>query len=108
MQNSYAAYHKNKQSHQLPKQIIVNDNILENPKNNSNAFYEYFVNIGNSLSSNIPDVIDCSFSITSLININPMHSFFLRPIAKNEVFNHTYGLKSSKSTGRYGIPIKYI
>ena len=26
-------HHKNKQSHQLPKQIIVNDNILENPKN---------------------------------------------------------------------------
>ena len=90
------------------KQIIVNDNILENPKNISNAFNEHFVHIGNSLSRNTPDVIDRSFSITSLINTNPMNSFFLQPIAEKEVLNHMYGLKSSKSTGRYGIPVKYI
>ena len=92
----------------MPKQIIVNDNILENPKSISNAFNEYFVNIGNSLSRNIPNVTDRSFSITSLISTNPMNSFFLRPIAEKEVLDHISGLKSSKSTGRYGIPIKYI
>ena len=90
------------------KQIIVNDNIFENSKNISNAFNKYLVNVGNSSSRNTPDVINCSFFITSLIDTNPMNSFVLRPIAEKEVLNHINGLKSSKSTGRYGIPIKYI
>ena len=101
-------HRKSRKSNQVPKQIHVKDEIIQNPKNVSNAFNEYFVNVGNCLSNKISAATDCAFSATSLITINAKNSFFMRPIAESEILRHINGLKSSKSTGKFGIPIKYI
>ena len=99
---------KSRKSNQVPKEIHVKDEIIQNPKNVSNAFNEYFVNVGNCLSNKISAATDCAFSATSLITINAKNSFFMRPIAESEILRHINGLKSSKSAGKFGIPIKYI
>ena len=101
-------HRKSRKSNQVPKEIHVKDEIIQNPKNVSNAFNECFVNVGSCLSNKISTATDCAFSATSLITINAKNSFFLRPIAESEILRHINGLKSSKSAGKFGIPIKYI
>jgi len=100
--------HKRKKLHQIPQKICINCEIIQNPKAISNAFNDYFVNVENALSNKISAAIDCTFTVTSLIVNIPRRSFFLRPIAELEVLNHINSLKSSKSSGTFGIPIKYI
>ena len=69
-------HRKGRKSNQVPKEIHVNDEIIQNPKNVSNAFNEYFVNVGNCLSNEISAATDCAFSETSLITINAKKIFF--------------------------------
>jgi len=74
----------------------------------SNTFNDYFINVGVSLQNKIIPLTNCSFTNTSLIKNHNSSSFFLRPIGVAEVHNHIRGLKSNKSLGKHGIPIKYI
>ena len=39
---------------------------------------------------------------------NNSNSFFLPPISVDEIRKHIIGMKSNKSTGKFGIPVKYI
>ena len=56
--------------------------------------------------SKTPTIIDCKFNATSLIQ-SSCNSFFLEPIVE-EVVNYIRVKNPSKSTGRNGIPAKYI
>ena len=89
--------------------MCINGKAVKDPKLISNAYNEYFVNVGNTLSKNIkkPAASDCTFTETSLI-VNQSNSFFLRQIATLEVRNCINEMKSSKSVGKSGISVKYI
>ena len=80
----------------------------QGPQANSNLFNKYFIEIGVNLASTIetPDIIDGKFNATSLIQ-SSCNSFFLEPIVE-EVVNYIRTMNPSKSTGRHGIPAKYI
>ena len=75
----------------------------------SNLFNKYFIEIGVNLASTIktPAIIDDKFNATSLIQ-SSCNSFFLEPIVEEEVVNYIRAMNPSKSTGRHGIPAKYI
>ena len=53
-----------------------------------------------------PTILDNNFTATSLIQ-SSRNSFFLEPIVE-EVVNYIRGINLSKSTGRNGVPAKYI
>ena len=46
-------HHKNKKSNQMPQKMCVNGIDPKDPKLISNAFKDYFINVGKSLSSKI-------------------------------------------------------
>jgi len=50
--------HNSKSLHQIPQQICVNNKIVCDHKEISNAFNDYFVNVGNFLSSNISAITE--------------------------------------------------
>ena len=66
--------------------MCVDGQAIKDPKLISNAFNDYFVNVGKVLSKNIkkPADSECFFTETSLIS-NQSNSFFLRPIAPLEI-----------------------
>ena len=101
-------HYKKKKTTQIPLEIHDNNEIVHDPKSISNAFNDYFVNVGYSLTNCIANAADCTFTETSFIIKNHINSFFLRPISGFEVLNHINGLKCTKSAGKYGIPIKCI
>ena len=72
-------------------------------------FNKYFTEIGFNLASTIETltIIDGKFNATSLTQ-SSCNSFFLEPIVEEEEVNYIRGMKPSKSTGRNGIPAKYI
>ena len=55
----------------MPQKMCVNGIDSEDPKLISNAFTDYFINVGKSLSSKISLVTNCPLTETSLI---PNHS----------------------------------
>ena len=81
----------------------------QGPQVISNLFNKYFTEIGFNLASTIetPTIIDGKFNATSLIQ-SSCNSFFLEPIVEKEVVNYIRAMNPSKSTGRNGIPAKYI
>ena len=81
---------------------------MTNKKLVYNSFNNYFINVGHSLTSKISSTMNCSFTDTSLIVNNNSNSFFLHPISVDEICKHIIGMKSNKSAGNFGIPIKYI
>ena len=82
----------------------------QGPQTISNLFNKYFIEIGVNLASTIETpaiIIDGKLNATSLIQ-SSCNSFFLEPIVEEEVANYIRAMNPSKSTGRHGIPAKYI
>ena len=81
----------------------------QGPQAISNLFNKYFIEIGVNLASTIetPAIIDGKFNATSLIQ-SSCNSFFLEPIVEEEVVYYIRAMYPSRSTGRHGIPAKYI
>ena len=73
----------------------------------SNMLNNYFTDVVINLAAKISKPVQSNFNITSLIRSN-INSMFIQPIGEDEIRMHIRGLDSSKSTGVYGIPIKYI
>ena len=81
----------------------------QGPQDISNLFHKYFTEIGFNLASTTetPTIIDGKFNATSLIQ-SSCNSFFLEPMVEEEVVNYIRAMNPSKTTGRNGIPAKYI
>ena len=60
-----------------------------------------------NVTKNTTSIIDGKFNATSLIQ-SSCNSFFLEPIVEEEVVNYIRAMNPLKSTGRHGIPAKYI
>ena len=101
---------KNVKKNNIPKKMYASKSeSAQGPQAISNLFNKYFIEIGVNLASTIetPAIIDGKFNATSLIQ-SSCNSFFLEPIVEEEVVNYIRAMNPSKSTGRHGIPAKYI
>ena len=101
---------KNVKKNNIPNKMYASKSeSAQGPLAISNLFNKYFIEIGVNLASTIetPAIIDGKFNATSLIQ-SSCNSFFLEPIVEEEVVNYIRAMNPSKSTGRHGIPAKYI
>ena len=100
---------KNVKKSNIPNKMYASKSErAQGPHAISNLFNKYFIEIGVNLVSTIETtaIIDGKFNATSLIQ-SSCNSFFLEPIIE-EVVNYIRAMNPSKSTGRHGIPAKYI
>ena len=101
---------KNVKKNNIPNKMYASKSeSAQCPQAISNLFNKYLIEIGVNLASTIetPAIIDGKFNATSLIQ-SSCNSFFLEPIVEEEVVNYIRVMNPSKSTGRNGIPAKYI
>ena len=101
---------KNVKKNNIPNKMYASKSeSAQGPQAITNLFNKYFIEIGVNLASTIetPAIIDGKFNATSLIQ-SSFNSFFLEPIVEEEVVNYIRAMNPSKSTGRQGIPAKYI
>ena len=101
---------KNVKKNNIPNKMYASKSeSAQGPQAISNLFNKYFIEIGVNLASTIetPAIIDGKFNATALIQ-SSCNSFFLEPIVEEEVVNYIRATNPSKSTGRHGIPAKYI
>ena len=101
---------KNVKQNNIPNKMYASKSeSAQGPQAISNLFNKYFTEIGFNLASTIetPTIMDGKFNATSLIQ-SSCNSFFLEPIVEEEVVNYIRVMNPSKSTGRHGIPAKYI
>ena len=84
-----------------PTKLILNNSEICDSKSIANAFNNYFANIGNNLTCNIPKVNKCpsDYLTTPLPN-----SFYLFPTTSIEIEQEISRLNIKKSTGPYSIP----
>ena len=80
--------HKNKKLNQTLLEMCITEKAVKAPKLISNAYNDYFVTVGNTLSKNTkkPAASDCTFTEKSLI-VNQSNSVLLCQIATLEVRN---------------------
>ena len=100
---------KNVKKNNIPNKMYASKSeSAQDPQAISNLFNKYFIEIGVNLASTIetPAIIDGKFNATSLTQ-SSCNSFFLEPMVE-EVVNYIRAMNPSKSTGRHGIPAKYI
>ena len=101
---------KNVKKNNIPNKMYASKSeSAQGPQAISNLFNKYYIEIGVNLASTIetPAIIDGKFNATSLIQ-SSCNSFFLEPIVEEKVVIYIRAMKPSKSTGRHGIPAKYI
>ena len=101
---------KNVKKNNIPNKMYASkSDSAQGPQAISNLFNKYFTVIGINLASTIetPTINDGKFNATSLIQSSG-NSFFLEPIVEEEVGNYIRVMNPSKSTGRNGIPAKYL
>ena len=84
-----------------PTKLIINNSEVIDPKSIANAFNNYFANVGNNLTCNIPMVSRCpsDYLTTPLSN-----SFYLFPTTSIEIEQEISRLNIKKSTGPFSIP----
>ena len=101
---------KNVKKNNIPNKMYAsNSESAQDPQAITNLFNKYFTEIGFNLASTIDTqtIIDGKFNATSLIQ-SSCNSFFLAPIVEEKVANYIRVMNPSKSTGKNGIPAKYI
>jgi len=76
----------------------------------ADQFNNYYISIGNSLSNSVtPATNNHTLSATSTIASNLKSlPVYLRTIPEAEVHSYIHSLNSAKSSGKFGVPIKYI
>ncbi|EDO40881.1 predicted protein [Nematostella vectensis] len=89
----------------IPSKIITSDSVLTDPTAISNAFNNYFTNIGKYLANDIPDTAK---SFSYYLKKRQPNSFCLFPILPNEIESEICKLNSNKSTGPFSIPTRVL
>ena len=85
----------NKSSHcNIPDTFVINNKLVSNKIDIANSFNKYVVNIGPSLSKNIPNT---SKNPQSFMKTHIIESIFLKPVVENEVESLIKNLKSAAS-----------
>ena len=79
-----------------PTKLLVEDVEINDPKSMADAFNNFFANIGNNLTKNIPSV---NKSPLQYLTAPSQDSFFLFPTTTVEIENEIIRLNANKSTG---------
>ena len=86
-------------------QLIVNSNIINEPKEIASALNKYFVNVPQQINKDIPR---SKKSPMDYFNDRVGNSFFLSPVNAKEIESIILSFNNSKSTGPYSIPIRLL
>ena len=92
-------------SSSTPTKLLVEGVEVNDPKSMADAFNNFFANIGNNLTKNIPSVDKSPFQC---LTAPSQDSFFLFPTTTVEIENEIIGLNANKSTGPYSIPVAIL
>ena len=106
--NDILKFKKKSSNCSIEKLVNENGEIIQHPQEVAELFNQHFSGIGSKVAKKAPPISsDCNFSTLSFIKRNSS-SLFFHPITEQEVLIHLRELNSSKSSGLYGIPIKYV
>lgn len=78
---------------------------FSDPKHISDAFNNYFANVGNKLENEIPRV---NKRPEEYLRLPQSNSFFISPTTTTEIENIISSLKSGKAVGPFSIPIDIL
>ena len=95
----------NGNEHSICKLIDKNGCKITDPDKIANNFNNYFLNVANKITSNIPRNPNSALRHLNAPNNN---SFFISPTVPNEVSSIIQSLKKNKSSGPNGIPVKLL
>ena len=79
-----------------PTKLLVEDVEINDPKSMADAFNNFFANVGNNLTKNIPSV---NKSRLQYLTAPSQDSFFLFPTTTVEIENEIIRLNANTSTG---------
>ena len=106
--NNILKFKKKSSNCSVEKLVDSNGNTVEDSQVIADLFNHHFSEIGLKVAKKAPSPSsDCNFTVLSFIKKNPS-SLFLSPITEQEVLIHLGDLNPSKSSGIYGIPVKYV
>ena len=89
------------------KEILSNDQIVNDPIDIANKFNEFFINVGPNLASKIPSVPTHASVRDTMPSPNPF-SMFIEPCTEHEIINITNNLNNSKGIGLDGYSVKVV
>ena len=95
---------KNNNSQNI-SQLNINGDIIDNPREMSTNFNNFFVNVGPDTDSKIP--VSHNVQPEKFLKERNQIDFFLNPTSESEVLEIINNLEN-KSTGPYSVPIKLI
>ena len=84
-----------------PNSLLVNKELISDPKQVSNTFNQYFSTIASDLQGKIHHQ---GQDFKSYLNNRNEHSFFIRPTNSNEVLKIINTISINKATGPHSIP----
>jgi len=84
---------------------VDNNKEFSDPKHISDAFNNYFANVGNKLKNEIPIV---NKRPQEYLRLPQSNSFFISPTTTTEIENIITSLKSGKAVGPFSIPIDIL
>ena len=90
-------------------ELLLNDNLVSDPKSMAHSLNDYFVNIGLTLAAEYEEE-SCNIDQTTSDNINSFQcaQFKFSPIPVDNVVSTLRGLKANKTTGLDKIPPKIL
>ena len=88
-----------------PKTIDLNGQILNDSQSISNAFNNFFINVGPNIANKIPSTPD---TFEKYMESRLLQSFYLKPTDSNEVVKIVSSMNSNKPTGPHSIPVRIL
>lgn len=92
-------------SNSIPSRLLINDSEVKDSKLISNAFNQFFTNVGPSLSNVIPD---SNISPLSYLPSEVTNQLILGKVSSQEISDIIQKLNPSKSTGPFSIPTNIL
>ena len=101
--------YKVKSSHCIVDKLMdENGQTIQDPQAIADKFNLHFSQIGSKTADKTSSPsTNCNFSVLTFIKSNPS-SLYLSPITEQEIRLYLHDLNSSKSSGIFGIPIKFV
>lgn len=97
-----------KKSTQDIRKILLNDNIIHDNVQISNAFNNHFCTVGKRLQEKFKNSNTNCDNYKNYLPPSPIDSFFLAPVSENDILNEIKKLNLRKACGPDDIPIKLL
>ena len=94
-----------KHTSNLPSKLVYKSNVKTTKKEKSQAFNDFFVNIGSSIDEKIPNSNE---HFSAYLRDPIEQSIFLSPCSENELRTIIRNMSTSKASGPFSIPINLL